>query len=173
MREFSSMVVLRSTPKIMFHAMRDHLDRIAPSLSDIRSIEEIDRKSSDTGYEIVNRWYARQIVPAFLQSRLGAEEISWIDRAIWREDEMGCDWSIEPSIGQGAICCNGTTRFEPAMAGRGARALFKGSLTIAPTFVAAIMGPLQAPVTALAESIATTIIPSNFRAAAEAAAKLT
>jgi hypothetical protein len=45
-------------------------------------------------------------------------------------------------------------------------------LSVDPAFVASIVGPLRGPVTALLQSIVTTLIPTNFRAAAEAASKL-
>lgn len=172
MKPFSTLVVLRTPPEILFAAMRDRLADIAPSLADVSAINELERETTQNGVHVVNRWQARQAVPGFLQARLGASEIAWLDRATWLEDALQCDWTIEPSIGNGAIACKGTTRFEPAMAGRGTRAIFEGELRIAPDFVASLVGPFEAPVRALVESIATTLIPANFRAAAEAAAKL-
>jgi hypothetical protein len=172
MKQFSALILLRVPPAALFTAMRDRLGEIAPALADIRSIEELERVRGQEGVLVTNRWRARQQVPSFLQSRLGGSEISWIDRASWSEGTFSANWSIEPSVGNGAISCNGSTRFEPAMAARGTRAVFEGILTIQPSFIASIVGPFEAPVTALVESIATTMIPTNFRAAVEAAAKL-
>ena len=157
---------------MLFSAMRDRLQEIAPSLADIRAIEELERTQSSAGLHVLNRWHARQTVPGFLQARLGSADISWLDRAVWKADALCCEWTIEPSIRGGAIGCAGTTRFEPAMAGRGTRAVFAGELTIDPAFVASLVGPFEAPVRSFVESVATTLIPANFRAAAEAAAKL-
>jgi hypothetical protein len=172
MKAFSALVVLRIPPETLFIAMRDRLGEIAPALADIDSIIEVERAHTADGLRVVNRWHARQHVPALLQPRLGSSDIAWIDRAMWFENSLTAQWSIEPSIGHGAIACTGTTCFEPAMAGRGSRALFKGELTIAPKFLASIVGPFEKPVRTLVESIATTLIPANFRAAAEAAARL-
>ncbi len=172
MKPFSALVILRSPPETLFVAMRDRLGEIAPQLKDISAIDEIERADSAGGVAITNRWQARQMVPAMLQSRLGARDIAWIDRAVWDAPTLTCHWTIEPLIGDGAITCTGSTRFEPAMAGRGCRALFEGNLAIAPAFIGSVVGPFEAPVTALVQSVATVMIPSNFRAAAEAAAKL-
>ena len=178
MKPFSALVILRSPPETLFLAMRDRLGEIAPQLKDISAIDEIERADTVDGVAITNRWQARQTVPVMLQARLGARDIAWIDRAVWDAACGQCfwgflRWTIEPLIGEGAITCTGSTRFETAMAGRGCRALFEGMLTIDPAFIGSVVGPFEAPVTALVQAVATVMIPSNFRAAAEAAAHLT
>lgn len=172
MKAFSALVILRCPTDALFTAMRDRLAEIAPALGDIRAIELIERRDAADGVHIVNRWQARQTVPAMLQARLGADDIAWIDRARWHTPSLTCHWTIEPLIGEGAITCTGTTRFEAAMAGRGCRAHFAGELAIDPAFIGSVAGAFAAPVTALVQAVATVMIPSNFRAAAEAAAKL-
>jgi hypothetical protein len=172
MKSFSTLIVLKRPPELLFDTLRDRLSEIAPSIADISAIEELERDSDGDGVLVVNRWRARQAVPGFLRAQLGASEIAWIDRARWFRDDLVCHWSIEPAIADGAIGCSGATRFAPAMAGRGARVTFEGSLTIAPDFMASIVGGFEAPVRSLVESIATTLVPANFRAAAAEAVKL-
>lgn len=166
------MVLLRCPPEALFAAMRDRLTEIAASLPEIASIHELEREPLRDGLRIVNRWEADQGIPRFLQGKLGAERVAWMDYAVWSPETTCCEWSITPLIGEGAIECSGTTRFEPAMSGRGSRAIFDGTLSIAPDFIADLAGPLRGPVTALVETIATTLIPTNFRAVAERAARL-
>jgi len=172
MKPFSALVIVRTPPEALFLAMRDRLDEIAPMLKDIRAIEMLERRGADSVVTMTNRWQARQAVPVMLQARLRASEIAWIDRAAWDAAALICRWEIEPLIGDGAIRCIGTTQFEPAMAGRGCRAVFAGELAIDPGFIGSVVGAFEAPVTALVQAVATVMIPSNFRAAAEAAAKL-
>lgn len=172
MKAFSALVIVRSPPESLFMAMRDRLADIAPQLKDIRAIDMIERRDAADGVHITNRWQARQAVPALLQARLGATDIAWIDRARWHVPSLTCNWTIEPLIGDGAIACTGTTRFEAAMAGRGCRAHFAGELVIDPGFIGSVAGAFATPVAALVQAVATVMIPSNFRAAAEAAAKL-
>ncbi|MBB4860622.1 hypothetical protein HNO88_003966 [Novosphingobium chloroacetimidivorans] len=172
MKPFAALVVLRIAPDLLCTRMRERLSEIGEGLDDIERIEELERHTQSDGIHLVNRWYARQRVPAMLRDRLGADEISWIDRAVWSHDGTGCDWSIEPSFGSGGIRCAGSTRFEEAMGGRGARVSFAGQLDIEPSFMVAIAGPFQGPVRMLAETIATTLIPKNLRTAAEVAASL-
>lgn len=172
MKEFSTLVVLKAPPERLFTAMRDRLPELVPSLPDIERIEELERVAENAHLLVVNRWHARQPVPVFLQERLGQERIDWIDRARWGEEQRTCTWSIEPSLGQGAIACSGETTLAPAMGGRGTRATFAGRLDIDPVWLGGIVGGFQAPIRALIESIATSLIPANFRAMAEAASKL-
>lgn len=172
MKSFSTLVVLRALPQTLFAAMRDRLSEIGTALADIEAITELERSQTGNALHVVNRWQARQRVPAILQARLGGSEISWLDHASWNEETLTAHWDIKPSIGGGAITCTGTTRFDAAMAGRGCRALFEGDLTIAPEFLRSFAGPFERPVRALIESVATTLIPANFRAAAEAVARL-
>ncbi|MEA3032724.1 MAG: hypothetical protein QOH86_740 [Sphingomonadales bacterium] len=171
MKAFSALVVLRAAPEKLFATMRDRLPELASSLADVASIEELERRPSCAGVVVVNRWRARQEVPSFLQGRLGGSSIAWIDRACWSNEGLTCTWTIEPLLGEGAITCSGSTSFVPAMAGRGTRLTFEGGLEIAPAFLASVAGPFERPVRALVESIATTLIPANFRAVAEAASR--
>lgn len=170
MKKFTTMVVLRCPPDELFAAMRDRLPALASSLADVEQIEELERSEMPDSVVVTNRWHARQAIPTFLQSRLGASSISWIDRARWFEERHLCTWTIEPTIGDGAITCSGATSFAPAMGGRGTRAMFEGELDIAPEYLSGLVGAFQAPVKAFVETIATSIIPANFRAVAEAAA---
>lgn len=172
MTPFATLVVLRAPADQLMLNLRDRLPEIAPALKDVESIEELERSETAESILVVNRWRARQRIPVFLQDKLGGSEISWIDRASWSRAQQSCRWQIEPSVGGDAIQCSGTTRFEPAMGGRGARAYFEGELSVDPAFVGAVVGPLRGPVTALLQSIVTTLIPANFRAAAEGASRL-
>lgn len=172
MKEFSALVVVRTPPDRLFAAMRDRLGELAAALADIERVDQLERRQDGDSLLVVSRWHARQTVPALLQQRLGHSRIDWVDRAHWNEPRLACAWSIVPSLGDGAITCAGETTFHPAMGGRGARAQFAGRLDIAPDYLAAVAGSFHGPVRTLVETIATSLIPANFRAMAEAAAKL-
>jgi hypothetical protein len=172
MKPFHTMVLLRAPPERMFTAMRDRIVEATAALPDIKAVHQLERSEVDGDILIVNRWEARQTLPRALQAKLDTDELAWIDRAYWNEQSRSCRWTIEPLIANGALTCQGSTRFEPAMAGRGARAIFEGVLALDSTFLDSLLGRLRSPATSLLESVATTVIPANFRAAAEAAAML-
>jgi len=172
MRTFSTLIVLRAPPEPLFAVMRDRLAELVGSIDDIKGLEQLERAETDRDVVVVNRWHARQTIPGLVRERLGDGEISWVDRARWSNQDLLCRWSIEPSVGDGAITCVGATSFAPAMAGRGCRVTFEGELAIAPEFIGSLVGPLAGPIRLLVESIGMNIVPSNFRAVAELAAKL-
>ncbi|MET0180169.1 MAG: hypothetical protein ABW194_06755 [Novosphingobium sp.] len=172
MKEFSALVVVRTPPERLFATMRDRLPELVATLSDIEKVDPLERRDEDDALLVVNRWHARQTIPKLLQQRLGRSRIDWLDTARWIEPRQVCTWEIAPSLGDGALTCAGETTFEPAMGGRGTRARFAGRLDIAPDYLAGVAGSFHGPVRALVETIATTLIPANFRAMAEQAAKL-
>ncbi|MET0251458.1 MAG: hypothetical protein ABW203_04690 [Novosphingobium sp.] len=172
MKDFSALVIAKAPPAPLFATIRDRLIELVGALDDIESIEEVDRAPEGGALRVVNRWHARQTIPLLLRGKLGHDGIQWLDTARWYEDRLVCTWDIVPSIGDGAITCVGETHFLPAMGGRGTRLQFDGKLDIDPAFIGGLVGPFQGPVRKLVESIVTTLIPTNFRAVAEAAAKV-
>ena len=142
-------------------------------LDDIESIDVLDRDESQPGVvRLVNQWNTTQRVPSLLQSRLGATAVSWIDRNEWTAAAHRCDWTIEPSVLTGDIRCAGSTTYEPAMGGRGARIIFSGEFELAPGALRELAGPLEGPVTAFVESIVTIIVPKNLHRIMDAAGRL-
>ncbi len=85
---------------------------------------------------------------------------------------MTCDWSIEPTVLTGHITCEGATRYEPALGGRGTRVAFEGTFDLAPGALGGLAKPLERPLTSFVESVVSTLIPSNLRKIVEGAAAL-
>ena len=142
-------------------------------LDDVESIVLIEREAAGPGkVRLVNEWRSSQRIPPVLRDRLGAADLGWLDRNLWDEVDHNCTWGIEPSVLTQHVHCAGTTRYEPAMGGRGTRVTFTGTFDLEPRAVAAFAGSLHKPVTAFVESIATTVIPRNVRKVMEAAARL-
>jgi hypothetical protein len=173
MKEFATLVVVRCPTERLFVTMRDRMPELAASLSDIERIDELERREEPEGTLVVSRWQPRPILPGVLAAKLAPDGIHWLDRAHWSEARRTCRWTIEPSLGEGAIACAGETTFEPAMAGRGTRARFAGTISIDSAYLGSLVGAFQGPVRSLVETIATSMIPANFRAMAETAANAT
>lgn len=151
--------------------MRDHLTEFAQNIADIESIRQVERTIDTRGtVYIVNEWSVRQALPAALSTMLKVDKFSWIDRNRWDEANQTCSWTIEPAALGEHIACSGQTHFAVAMGGRGTRVTFTGELDIKPGLLGQLgsVGPM---VSGFIESIATTIIPRNLRAVAEAAAE--
>jgi hypothetical protein len=173
MKTFRTLVVVRQPLDQVWAVVRDRLPELAMTLDDVKSIVVIEREELGPGnVRLVNEWRSSQRIPAGLGDRLGITDLSWLDCNLWDEADHGCTWRIEPAVLKGQIRCNGSTRYEPAMGGRGTRVTFTGTFDLAPGALATFAGPLQKPISAFVESIATTVIPRNVRKVVEAASLL-
>lgn len=173
MRTFRSLVVIRQPVDSVWVTVRDRLPELGTLLDDVESIVEVEREALESGsVRLVNEWRSSQRIPAALAGRIGASALSWLDRNLWDEADRCCTWRIEPAVLTEHIRCAGSTRYEPAMGGRGTRVTFAGTFDLDPGALAAFAPPLQRPITAFAESIATTVIPRNVHKMIEAASVL-
>ncbi len=172
MKSFSTLVVVRQPADRVFATVRDRLAEIATHVDDIASIVEVERTATDSDLvHIVNEWRSAQRVPELIATSIGVAEVAWIDRNEWDAATQVCRWSVEPLVFTDHVTCRGTTTYEPAMAGRGARVTVSGEFNLA---VGAFGGmtALRRPVGAFVESIVSTMIPRNARKVIEAAAAL-
>ena len=171
MKGFRTVVVLKRPQQELWINMRDHLADFAERLADIESVRQIERTIDADGVIcIVNEWSVQQTLPAGLSTMLKLDRFRWTDRNRWNEANRVCSWRIEPLAFGEHIACSGDTHFADAMGGRGTRITLAGELDIKPSLLGALgsVGPM---LSSFIESIATTIIPRNLRAVAEAAAE--
>jgi len=172
MKPFQSFTMIRHPCDEVWATMRDRLPDVAAAMEDLQGIEVLERAVDADGLRVINRWSARQKVPAMLRGALGAEGIDWLDRALWRESQRVCEWTIEPSVLKGHIECGGKTRYESAMAGRGTRVTFEGYFNLRPGFVGMLPASLEPAIAGFVESVVTTMIPRNLIRAVAAAGDL-
>ncbi|MFB9241777.1 hypothetical protein IV454_19060 [Massilia antarctica] len=170
MTPFHSFTMVKHPVDQIWLVMRDHLAELAVQLDDLDSIVQLERSTgSDGRLLLVNRWQARQTIPAMLRGALGGEVISWVDRAQWDDTAHVCEWAITPSVLSDHIDCRGSTRYEPAMAGRGTRVSFDGSFTLKPGFLNRLPAAFEPAILSLVENIVSTLIPRNLSKAINAA----
>ncbi|HET9931976.1 MAG TPA: hypothetical protein VFQ35_14840 [Polyangiaceae bacterium] len=169
MTNFDSFTMVREPLEVVWTTLRDDLSRVARQLEDLESIDTVEREVSETGVWLLNRWTARQKVPALLARYLGTDRIAWEDRAFWRDASKCCEWSIRPTLLPEHVECSGVTRYEPVMAGRGTRVSFRGSFTLKPGFGGALPAALEPTIASFAESIISTLIPRNLARAVQVA----
>ena len=172
MKTFRTFKMVRQPLDAVWATMRDRLGEVAAAMEDLEGIESLERVSAPGELRLLNRWNVRQKVPAMLRASLGGDTIAWLDRAIWREERMACEWSIEPLLLTGQIECAGTTFYESAMGGRGTRVTFEGYFDLKPGFAKMLPAALEPAVGSFVESIVTTVIPRNLARAILAAADL-
>mgnify|MGYP006274130707 CR=1 FL=1 len=160
MKTFKTVAVLKHPRPLVWNAIRDHLDELAPLLGDIKAVQTESRTEIPMGVQLVNVWRAQVPIPETLSSLIKPDMLAWTDHAEWRRDCWECHWQIEPHFFSDRIHCVGITRYEEAMAGRGTRLTFQGDLDVMAT-------PIPGS-TALIESFTTRLIPRNFQKLAKA-----
>jgi hypothetical protein len=173
MKAFHTLVGLRHPAGNIGAAIRDRLPEIASSLDDVETITTISRdERADGGMMLVNEWRVNPKLPSALSGVIAPDKLGWLDYADWSADLSQCRWRIEPFFLGDAIHCEGTTRIEPAMGGRGARATFEGRLIVDPEALSAVPPMWRKSATSAVELLVGTLIPKNFRKTTDAIAAL-
>jgi len=164
MKGFHCLVGLKHPPQKVGAGVRDLIGKVAPSLDQVEKIATVTRVDRpDGGCALVNEWRVSPALPPTLSALVTRDMLGWLDHAEWSSDIVHCTWRIEPYFMAQAIDCHGTTRFEPAMGGRGTRAVFEGSLDIDPSAMSTIPMAWRSPASVAVEMLIGTIIPQNFR----------
>lgn len=173
MKSFRCLVGVRISAASLAEAIRDRLSELAPALENVESITTVSRvQRPDGGVALTNRWRVNPALPPAVAKLIKPEQMGWLDHADWAADLLSCRWRIEPDFMGAAIACRGETRFEPAMGGRGARAVFAGSLDIDAAALSQVPAAWRAAASSGVELLVGGLIPQNFRRTVEAVAAL-
>lgn len=173
MKPFRCLVGVRHPPSALAGAVRNLICEIGPSLENVEQIATVSRtERPDGGATLVNEWRVNPALPPALAGVVTRDMLGWLDHADWSPNLTECDWRVEPFFMSEAIRCRGSTRFEPAMGGRGTRAIFEGLLDIDPSALASLQPAWRAPASLAVEFMIGTLIPRNFRKTVEAVAGL-
>lgn len=173
MSTFHSFTMVKHPRERIWQTLRDHLPVVADLLDDLDSIATLEREQEADGTVVLlNRWQAKQRVPYLLQDAFGTDIIAWLDRARWDDANFLCEWQITPLVLSDHIECHGTTRYEPAMAGRGTRVTFDGSFVVRPGALSQVPAAFESALLGLVENIVSTVIPRNLARAVSCAGRL-
>jgi len=173
MKDFRCLVGVRHPPSALAGAVRDLICQVGPSLENVEQVATVSRlERPDGGTTLVNEWRVNPTLPPVLDGVVTRDMLGWLDHAEWASDLSACAWRVEPFFMGEAIRCRGATRFEPAMGGRGTRAIFEGQLDIDPSALGSLQPAWRAPASLAVEFLIGTLIPRNFRKTVEAVAGL-
>jgi hypothetical protein len=163
MKNFKSVVMVKHPPEIVWQAVRDRLAEMVPYLDDVKSITRDYSEQLDGSLKLTNIWQADIALPARAQNLINADSLKWTDRAEWIDESYECQWTIEPHFFTDRVLCAGSTRFEPAIGGRGTRITFAGELSVDAKNIPGVPVFMESTVISTIESLITTVIPRNFR----------
>lgn len=170
MKTFKSIQIVKIPVDEVWGAIRDRLGELVPYLDEIESVTVMERTVlADGDVSLVNLWQGKAKFPAVLSSVIKSETLMWTDRARWHEKDRKCTWQIELHFARERTRCTGTTTFEPALGGKGARITFEGEFSLNAKGLPGVPAILESTVAAAAESFVTSLIPGNFRKLAMAA----
>ena len=157
MTAFKCTMVIRHSRPLVWSTVRDRLPELVPYMSDVEKIVTESRDEREPGVvRLVNLWTAKAFIPASLASVVRPDMLRWTDYAEWCDSRGECSWRIAPSFLTERIQCGGVARYEHAMARRGTRVTFEGTLQIAPGG-----GVLASAITNTIEMFITGLIPQN------------
>jgi len=168
--EIHAVVVLKHPLDAVWRVMRDELERIVTVQEGIRELT-VEHRAAEAGggVRVVSVWQAEVAVPALAAPYVDAEMFRWQDDAVWDEARRECRWRITTFHHADRVACAGTTRYEPAMGGRGTRITMQGTFHWDLRGVLDLPPGLETGVHRGIESFVGGLIPRNFRRITEAA----
>jgi hypothetical protein len=135
------MAMIRQPAAQVFAALRDDLSSVARGVHGIDEIRLIEREVGSGGtVRTVHEWRAAAALSPAFRAQIDGGVLTWIERAVWEEDRLESNWSVESRILGGGLTGTGSTRVERAMGGRGSRLHLEVSASVAP----GALGPLGA-----------------------------
>lgn len=95
----------------VYKTYRDKLPELVKYIPNVKKIvvEKKEKKGNKTYF--VNRWYGKYSIPKIVQPYLKAEEITWVDRAVWDDSNYTVEWEFEPLFFKEYVKAFGVNRF--------------------------------------------------------------
>jgi hypothetical protein len=168
--KIGAVVILKHPVDDVWRAMRDDLEQLAKLQDGIRELRVDLREWQDDGrMRMVSIWEAEVTVPALAAPYLDPDMFRWTDDALWDDARRECQWRITTHHHAERIACAGTTRYEPALGGRGARITMHGDFAWDLKGFLDLPRILEAGVSQGIESFIGSMVSRNFRKITDAA----
>jgi len=161
--QFKTVDIVKHPIDKVWASFRDELPQLVEWLDDVESITTQSRRETGRRCHIVNRWQVHPNLPAAIMKHVRPEMTAWMDCADWDETRRECRWTIEFDYFRDAISCSGTTRFAPAMGGRGTRITLVGEAHWSAETAVKIPGLLDQAVSRTLEPLLRNLLAANAR----------
>jgi hypothetical protein len=161
--EFKTLSIIKHPPKLVWDTMRDHFPNIADLVDEVESITVQSREKIPSGkLKIESIWKAAPQLPSIIVNYIKPEMLTWTDIAVWDEQNMICNWTIDSHYFKEKMDCKGYTKFDSAIGGRGCRMTFEGAI-FWDGGVPLALGAMDGMVSKALESIMSKMVPNNFQ----------
>lgn len=167
--QIGAVVILKHPVDLVWQTMRDDIEQVARLQDGIRELRVESREPREGGVRVVSVWEAEVVVPALAAPYLDPGMFRWTDDAVWDDAARECRWRITTHHHADRIACAGSTRYEPALGGRGARVTSHGDLAWDLTGLLDLPRFMEASVSHGIESFIGGLVGRNFRKIMEAA----
>ncbi len=161
--DFKRTLIITHPVEVVWIAMRDEMPHVVDLLKEIESIDVKAYELQDSDNVVVTKvWTAAPELPRFVANYIKPGMLSWTEYGEWIQADQLCNWTIQSHAFKNAIHCNGVTKFEPAIGGKGTKTTFSGSIEIDLEQLSDEFKLAKSMSTQVIELIAQSIIPRNF-----------
>jgi hypothetical protein len=113
MEIYSAQVIDFAIDKV-YPLVRDNLNDLVPYLQNVKRIETEAKEDLGEGrIRLINRWHGKGEIPKVVQSIVKPEMITWLDTAVWNDEDKSCHWEIQTMFFKDNIRCKGINYYKP------------------------------------------------------------
>src|SRR4051812_9382968 len=96
----------------VYRLIRDEMPKIAEFMPDISHIKRVSEETLPDGkVKIVNHWFSSVELPTLLKKFVTDDITSWKDIAIWDNEAMRVDFTLEPFLAKTLFKATGSNQF--------------------------------------------------------------
>jgi hypothetical protein len=130
--QFKSVSVIKHPQSLVTNALQNQLVDLAPQLEGVESIAQLHRQDvHGEGLKLEHLWCAKTPTLSVLSNAVVGKTLTWVEAVAWTASNTRCDWEITVHEPAAFVQCRGSTEVAPAMAGRGTRLTFSGTVSLA------------------------------------------
>ena len=128
--DFKVTEIIKHPPEEVYLTYRDRLPQLVPYLPNVDLVEVMEKEQTEDGLRLLNRWTVTGSIPRTVRPFFKGKRLSYLDRALWNDEESLVRWSIEIGLFPNAVSCGGVNYFRPGAAPGTTEVSLTGALTV-------------------------------------------
>ncbi len=161
--DFKTLSIITHPPEVVWKIMKDQFQNITDRIEEVDSISLLSRKHIPSGkLEITYIWKVNPKLSDMITRFIKPEMLILVEKAVWDEQNMVCNWTIESPYFKEKMDCRGFTKFNPAFDEYSCQLVYQGSI-LWENEVPNTFGIMDGMVSQALESIICKLVPNNFR----------